>query len=114
MKLRSEFPLTIGYEPTLRTAASFLAHVTGRAGRLCQKKKSGRFQEKKNSAARSAGKKCRLSVVHILVNLCVKVFEFALQSGHTVFSGFVFYIYSTPKETHRLYAFTVVKKVNWR
>ena len=24
------------------------------------------------------------------------------------------HIYSTPKETHHLYAFTVVKKFNWR
>ena len=24
------------------------------------------------------------------------------------------YIYSTPKETHHLYVFTIVKKFNWR
>ena len=28
--------------------------------------------------------------VNILVNLCVQVLEFALQSGHTVFSSFLF------------------------
>ena len=30
--------------------------------------------------------------INILVNLCIKVLELALQSGHTVFSGFLLFI----------------------
>ena len=34
-----------------------------------------------------------------------------ISSGKKLYCCF---IYSTPKETHHLYAFTVVKKFNWR
>ena len=40
--------------------------------------------------------------VHVLIGCSLFVFSF------------VIHIYSTPKETHHLYAFTVVKKFNWR
>ena len=37
-----------------------------------------------------------------------------LIDGVVMIGVYTHKVYSTPKETHHLYAFTVVKKFNWR
>ena len=44
----------------------------------------------------------------------IKYQSFLVYSSGIYAGSVIIYIYSTPKETHHLYAFTVVKKFNWR